>query len=142
VGAPAPDIQNMLSAVDPELDEEPPPQGWSVLILLDQAMFMAGKTWPGYQRLADLQVSLQARAQQWGSLSAALLDKPPLEPESLERLIDQLIGFQNPVQWRAQMQQRERTVCRIEFKINGENKAQGTGFLLGPSLDFHHPIKT
>jgi hypothetical protein len=126
--------QNIVNGVDPQDLAEPYDAGWPVLILLDQAIFTAGPTHPTAKRLQALQAQLQERSSHWEELSSALLGKPALEPENLERLIDKVLGFQDPEHWRAQMYRRERTVCRVEFLVDGELKPKGTGFLLGRNL--------
>jgi hypothetical protein len=127
-------VQNIVNGVDPEDLSEPYDVGWPVLILLDQAVFTVGATHPAAKGLQTLQAALQERASHWEALSGALLDKPAQELENLERLIDSLVGFQDPEQWRVQMYRRERTVCRVEFLVDGELRPQGTGFLLGRNL--------
>lgn len=123
-------IDSIVDALDNQ-DYNKPPTGstWPVLVMLDQALFQVGENWPYRPELEALQQTLQTRANQWAGLPDIA---PPLDRPSFESLIgtNDLIAS---ARFRSLWMERERAVCRVEFPYNG-NLAQGSGFLLGPSV--------
>jgi Trypsin-like peptidase domain len=131
---PAPSIHftNIVNTVDDEAWDEPYEGSWPVIQVIDNAIFQVGSDAPVGQKLNVMLNDLKSRAQQWASLNT-LSNVRPQEPFEFERVMSEKLGFHDPVRWSAQMQQVMLAVCLIEFE-NAYPKAQGTGFLLGPSV--------
>ena len=134
--APLPHVTNIVTGVDDPEWLAPPGTDWPVMILIDNAVFMvstAARVGLELQTLLDI---LRARAASSNVLPGTDNAPPvirPIEPRGpeVERMINVLDSFQNPLEWRTQMEERERAVCRVEFP---SSRAQGTGFLLGPTV--------
>lgn len=107
----------------------------SILIVIDNARFLVGDGTALDQRLLELYAQIGSKV-----LAAAASRSSAVAPPwtCLEKVVSRNAIFLDVARWRAQLDQMESCVCRIDRSGVG----QGTGFLVGPDLVLtnHHVV--